>query len=36
MADRDNRIEVVRFGALLLALGGAEDEGGHASIIGAR
>jgi hypothetical protein len=27
---------VVRFGALLLALGGAEEEGGHAPIIGAR
>ena len=28
-------IEVMRFGALLLALGGAEEEGGHAPIIGA-
>jgi hypothetical protein len=36
MTDRDDRIEVMRFGALLLALGGAEEEGGHAPIIGAR
>ena len=35
VTDRDDRIEVMRLGALLLALGGAESKGGHASIIGA-
>ncbi len=36
VADRDDRVQVMRLGALLLALGGAEDKGGHAPIIGAR
>ena len=35
VADGDDGIEVMRLGALLLALGGAESKGGHASIIGA-
>ena len=35
VADGDDGIEVMRLGALLLALGGAESKGSHASIIGA-
>ena len=35
-ADRDHRVQVMGFGALLLALGRGEEEGGHAPIIGAR
>jgi hypothetical protein len=35
VADGDDGIEVMRLGALLLALGGAESKGGHATIIGA-
>ena len=35
VADGDDRVEVMGFGALLLALGGSQEEGGHAPIIGA-
>jgi hypothetical protein len=36
VADRDDRVEVMRLGALLLALGGAQGKGSHAPIIGRR
>jgi hypothetical protein len=35
VADGDDRVEMMGFGTLLLALGGGEEEGGHAPIIGA-
>ena len=35
VADHHDRVEMVRIGALFLALGGAELDRGHAPIIGA-
>ena len=35
VADHDDRVEVMGVGALFLALGGGQEEGGHAPIIGA-